>query len=89
MSILESSILKKLPEWLLAKGDENRVLGKKLGRMTAIVRFHGNKAKLKCLLDLVDYVESNQMVIGGRTREDYKEALKSVPPEPFKNGDMK
>lgn len=83
MSILGQGQL-KLPEHLLSKGDQNKDVGLRLARVLTVARYINEHLKSDTLKNLVDNVESYQLVIGGKSRVRYAEVLKTWN-EPQKN----
>jgi len=83
MGVFDSQI-KKLQENLLNKSEQNRILGVKLGRTTIVAKYIAKHADLKCIQDLVEWVEDQQMVIGGRSRKEFLESIKFQKPEETK-----
>ena len=79
MGIFDSAGLIKLQEHLLNKSEQNRILSVKLSRVLVVAKFTAETADLPCIKALIDWVESGQMVIGGRTRKDFAEVIKGQP----------
>lgn len=76
-----SAILRKLQENLLAKGPQNSITNVNLGNYIPIVHMVAKVAELSLLDDYIDWLENQQMVIGGRSRDEFAELAKYSPPE--------
>jgi len=88
MGILDSSPIIKLQERLLAKADQNKILGQKLARVILATKVVAEVANIECYKHFISWTEDVQMVVGGRTRLEYLKALDSLVPE-FKKEDNK
>ena len=74
----------KIQERLLSKSAQNRVLNLRLGRVNAIgkciaqdIQFCVPEGKPNPIGSLIDFVEDNQIVMLGRSRSDFIEALEA------------
>lgn len=79
MPILDASGIKRLQENLLGKGAQNRILGVRLGRTLIVGKYIAVHADLKCISNLVEWCEDQQMVIGGRSRKEFLDSIKGMP----------
>lgn len=84
MSILGGEGLIKLPENLLHKSDQNRITGVDLGRVLVVGKYIAYTGRLNCVSIIAGWVEDQQMVIGGRSRKEFADVVKSSPAaQPF------
>ncbi len=78
MGILDSAGIIKLQENLLNKGAQNKIEGLRLSRVLLVAKYEAKTSHLSCINDLVNWAEDMQMVIGGRSRKEFAEAIKGL-----------
>lgn len=79
-----SQLLRKLQENLLTKGDQNKVMTKRLGLSTTIGKLYAKAAGIQIYHDTVDWTEDVQINMLGDSKNKFVEVMKDFK-EPFEN----
>lgn len=72
------SLLLKLQEHLLRKGNQNKANTENLAKLAVIGRSIEKNMEVPMYGLLIDMIEDQQLVINGRSRKEYLQALSSV-----------
>lgn len=72
-----SDFVQEIPEHLIKKTEQNRILGLSLARWSVVARYIGEAGDLDCVRKLVEWSENNMMVINGKSRRDFIEGMKA------------
>lgn len=76
--IFDSPVLKRLQENLLGKGAQNRNLSLDGSRINTVAKYVAKASGFDFIADIADWVEDNQMVIGGWSRGQFLESIKGL-----------